>query len=82
MIQNLSTQIFILIKENKFNNLEELINENNDIDLDIHDENYNYIIHLYEPTWISYYFHIIWNILQNNCSCAYNNIISNYNSLF
>jgi ankyrin repeat protein len=45
MIKELSNQIFILIKENKFKNLEELINKNDDIDLDIHDENYNYVIH-------------------------------------
>ena len=45
MIKELSKQIFILIKENKFKNLEELINKNDDIDLDIHDENYNYLIH-------------------------------------
>ena len=45
MIKELSKQIFILIKENKFKNLEELIYENDDINLDIHDENYNYLIH-------------------------------------
>lgn len=45
MIKELSSQIFILIKENNFKNLEELINNNNNINLDIHDENYNYVIH-------------------------------------
>lgn len=38
-------EIFLLIKENKFKNLEELIKNNNNINLDIHDENYNYLIH-------------------------------------
>ena len=45
MIKELSEQIFILIKENKFIDLEDLISKNEDIDLDIHDENYNYLIH-------------------------------------
>ena len=38
-------EIFLLIKENKFKKLEELIKNNDNIKLDIHDENYNYLIH-------------------------------------
>jgi ankyrin repeat protein len=45
MIEEIYKQIFTLIKENKFKNLEELLIENKDINLDVHDENNNYIIH-------------------------------------
>ncbi len=38
-------EIFSLIKENKFKKLEDLIIKNDDIKLDVHDENYNYLIH-------------------------------------
>ena len=38
-------QIFDLIKNNKFKNLEDLINKNDNINLDLHDDNFNYIIH-------------------------------------
>lgn len=37
--------LFLLIKENKFKKLEEIIKKNDNIKLDIHDENYNYLIH-------------------------------------
>jgi hypothetical protein len=40
-----SEEIFLLIKKNEFKKLEEIFKTNNDIDLDIHDKNYNYIIH-------------------------------------
>jgi len=40
-----SEEIFLLIKKNEFKKLEEIFKTNNNIDLDIHDKNYNYIIH-------------------------------------
>ena len=38
-----SEEIFLLIKKNEFKKLEEIFKTNNNIDLDIHDKNYNYI---------------------------------------
>jgi ankyrin repeat protein len=45
MIEEIYKQIFTLIKQNKFKNLEELLIKNKDINLDVCDENNNYIIH-------------------------------------
>lgn len=42
----MNNEIFSLIKENKFKKLEKLLLENDNIDLDVHDENNNYIINM------------------------------------